>query len=77
MISRLRALWNNVFRRNQLDHDLDEELRAYLELVVAEKVRSGIPPDQAWRDARREMGGVDQVRQGVRDIRAGVLASGI
>ena len=73
MISRLRALWNNVFRRNQLEHDLDEELHAYLALVAAEKARSGISPEQAWRDARREMGGVDQVRQNVRDIRAGVL----
>jgi predicted permease len=73
MISRLRALWNNVFRRNQLEHYLDEELHAYLALVAAEKARSGISPEQAWRDARREMGGVDQVRQNVRDIRAGVL----
>jgi len=37
MIRRLRALWNNFFRRNQLDDDLDEELTAYAELVSAEK----------------------------------------
>ncbi len=41
VISRLRALWNNVFRRKQLDRDLDEELQAYVELVSAEKVQSG------------------------------------
>jgi ABC-type lipoprotein release transport system permease subunit len=33
VISRLRGLWNNMFRRNQLDRDLDEELRAYAELI--------------------------------------------
>lgn len=73
MINRLRAHWNNVFRRDQLNHDLDEELHAYVELVSAEKVRSGMSPGEAYRDTRREMGGVDQVRQRVRDIRAGTL----
>ena len=71
MISRLRALWNNVFRRKQLDRDFDEELQAYLELVSAEKMRAGAAPEEAYRDARRETGGVDQVTQRVRDIRAG------
>jgi predicted permease len=72
MISRLRALWNYVFRKSQLDEDLDEELSVYAELVAAEKVRSGASPDEAWSDTRREMGGVEQVRQSVRDIRVGV-----
>ena len=73
MISRLRGLWNNVFRRNQLDRDLDEELRAYAELVSAEKIRAGLSPEEAYRDTRREMGGDEQIRQSVRDIRAGAL----
>ena len=72
MISRLRALWNNMFRRKQLDRDLDEELQAYVELVSAEKVQSGVDPEKAHRDARREMGGAHQVIQNVRDVRAGV-----
>ncbi len=72
MISRLRALWNNVFRKSQLDEELDEELSVYAELVAAEKVRSGVAPDEAQRDARREMGGVEQIRQSVRDIRVGI-----
>ena len=72
MISRLRALWNNLFCRSQLDEDLDEELSAYAELVAAEKVRSGVSPDEARRDVRRDMGGVEQIRQNVRDIRVGV-----
>ena len=72
MISRLRALWNNVFRRKQLDSDLDEELQAYVELVSAERMQTGVDPEVARRDARQEMGGVQQVIQGVRDVRAGV-----
>ena len=71
MISRLRALWNNVFRRRQLDRDLDEELEAYVELLTAEKLEAGMPPEEAHSHARRQTGGRDQVVQGVRDIRAG------
>ena len=72
MISRLRSLWNTLFRRDQLDQDLEEELSAYAELLAAEKARSGVSPDDARRDTCREMGGVEQVRQSVRDIRVGV-----
>jgi len=72
VISRLRALWNNVFRRKLLDRDLDEELQAYLELVSAEKMREGVSPEEAYRDARRDTGGVEHVIQSVRDVRAGV-----
>jgi predicted permease len=72
VISRLRALWNNVFRRKQLDRELDEELQAYLELASAEKMREGVSPEEAYRDARRDTGGVAQVKESVRDVRAGV-----
>jgi len=72
VISRLRALWNNVFRRKQLDSDFDEELQAYVELVSAERVQAGVDSEEAHRDVRREMGGVQQVIQNVRDVRAGV-----
>jgi predicted permease len=72
VISRLRALWNNVFRRKQLDRDLDEELQAYVELLSAEKVQTGVDPEEAHRYARRQTGGIDQVVQSVRDVRVGV-----
>jgi predicted permease len=77
VISRLRALWNNVFRREVLDRDLDEELQAYLELALAEKLREGASPEEAYRDARRDLGGVEQVKESVRDIRVGVWLDGL
>ena len=72
MISRLRAFWNNVFRRKQFDRDLDEELEAYEELVAAEKLRAGMDSEEAHDYARRQTGGIDQVVQNVRDVRTGV-----
>jgi hypothetical protein len=71
MISLLRALWNYVFRRKQLDRDLDEELEAYVELVAAEKLRAGMDPEEAYDYARRQTGGAGQVVQNVRDVRTG------
>ena len=72
MISWLRALWNNLFRRKKLDRELDEELHAYVELVSAEKMRDGMSPEEAYREVRRDAGGVEQVKESVRDVRAGV-----
>jgi hypothetical protein len=73
VITRFRALWTSIFRQKQLDRDLDEELDAYVELVSAEKMKAGISPEQAFLAARREIGGAEQIKQSVRDIRAGAL----
>ena len=73
MISRLCALWKNLFRSNQIENDLEEEIRAYEVLLSEEKMRAGMAAEEAQREARREMGGADQIKQRVRDIRAGAL----
>lgn len=77
MVSRLRALWNNLFGKRVLDRDLDDELEAYFELVTAEKIREGLSPEEAYRNTRRQTGGVERVRQGVRDVRAGAMLDGL
>ena len=38
-----------LFRRNELERDLDEELRSVLELLTEEKVRGGCSREQARR----------------------------
>ena len=72
MLNHLRAFWRNILKREVANADLDEEVRGYLEMTAAEKVRCGMAPEEALREARRELGGVEQVKQGVRDTRAGV-----
>jgi predicted permease len=72
VLIRLRSLWNNIFRRRQLDHELVEDLQSYVEILSAEKVREGMTPEEAHRDARKETGGIDAVKQSVRDVRIGV-----
>ncbi|NIM50647.1 MAG: FtsX-like permease family protein [Gemmatimonadales bacterium] len=67
IISTLRSL----FRKEELDRDLDEELRSYLDLLAEEKIRAGMNPEQARREARLELGGVEQVKEKVRERRLG------
>src|SRR5690349_16315114 len=57
--ARLRGL----FRRQQLERDLDSELRAHLELLTEENLRKGMTPEEALRAARREFGGVEQTKE--------------
>jgi predicted permease len=70
-ISELRAAMRNLFRRGRIEQTLDDELHAYVELLAAEKVREGMPRADARRAALIESGGVEQVKEDVRDARAG------
>ena len=61
-----------MFRRRRLDGELDEELRAHLEMAAEEYRRRGLSEAEAWQRALRDFGGVTQVRETVRE-REGVL----
>jgi hypothetical protein len=54
------------FRRRQLDADLDEELRAHIELAIEEHRAHGMTEQQARTAALRAFGGVTQVRESYR-----------
>jgi predicted permease len=73
LIARGRSLWRNVFARPEVERELDEELRTYVELLTEEKVRAGMPAAQARRAALIELGGMDNVKEEVRDVRTGAL----
>lgn len=70
-MARFVSLWRNLVHRNRVDRDLDEELRAAFELLVDEKVRSGMHPDHARRAARLELGNLESLKGEVREARAG------
>src|SRR5919198_5704341 len=67
----LSSLWGNLSHRARLDEELDEELRAYVELLTEEKVGQGLGAEEARRAALVEVGGVEQVKERVREARAG------
>ena len=64
--------WDHLTRRGRaLDADLDDELRAHLQLLIDEKFSAGMSLDEAKRLASLEMGGATQVAEAVRDARRG------
>lgn len=71
MVRQFKAFLTNIFRKRRVDQDLDEELHSYLDLVSHEKVRNGRTPEEAAREARNELGGVELVKESVRDVRIG------
>lgn len=64
--------FQRLFSRQQLECDLDKELRFHFETLVADKIRSGISEEEARRLARLEFGGIDQVKEGCRQSRGTV-----
>src|SRR5260370_7978946 len=64
--SRLRGL----FRKRELDGDLDAEFRAHLEMLAGENVRKGMTPEEALHAARREFGGLEQAKELYREQRS-------
>ena len=65
--------WRNLGRRASVESDLDAELRAYVDLSAGQKMKSGMSPSEARRAALIESDGIEQVKERVRDVRAGNL----
>jgi len=53
---------SSLFHRDRMERDVDDELRGFVEESTADKVRRGIPAEQAARAARVEMGSPNSVK---------------
>jgi putative ABC transport system permease protein len=72
MIDRLLQFFHrvtSVFRREKLDHELDAELAAHLELATEENLQRGMSPGEARRQAFIRFGGKQQAIEEHRDAR--------
>jgi predicted permease len=54
-----------------VESDLDEELRSHLDMLTEENIRAGMPPQEARRAARIEVGGIDRLKEQVHEVQAG------
>jgi predicted permease len=68
---RIRSLWNTVAHKERLDRELDDELRAAVETLTARYQAEGLDPRAARLAAARQLGGVERVRDEVRERRIG------
>src|SRR5215475_9589336 len=62
---RLRSL----FRRRQVEQELDEELRYHIERQIEEHISKGMTEEEARYAALRAMGGVERRKEECRDMR--------
>lgn len=71
MPGRILSFFRNLFRRRAVEQALDDELRSSLDALTEEKMKQGLSPSVARREALLEIGGIEQVKEGVRAVRAG------
>ena len=55
-----------LFRKERVDRELDEELRAYVEMAVEDKMKQGVSRGEAARAVRLERGSLDGAKETVR-----------
>ncbi len=58
-----------LFRKRNLDRELDAEVRAHLELAERDAIAAGLTPEEARLAARRSFGGIEQMKEDHRDRR--------
>jgi predicted permease len=61
--------WHRLWRRRQLEEQLDKELRFHIEQHVSDLVARGYDLREARRQARLSLGGPEQVKEECRDAR--------
>ncbi|MBO0858932.1 MAG: ABC transporter permease [Chloracidobacterium sp.] len=59
----------SIFRRSQVEQELDEELRYHIERQIEELIAKGMTPGEARYAALRALGGVEQRKEECRDMR--------
>jgi putative ABC transport system permease protein len=64
-LKRLAGTWD----RDRRDAELAVELESHVQMHIEEKIRAGMSPDQAQRDALMRLGGIEQTKQAYRDQR--------
>ncbi len=71
VMHRLASVLRWILNRGRAERILDDELRSFVEMSAAEKMRDGASPIEARRLAILELGGIEQVKERVRADRHG------
>jgi predicted permease len=71
LLHRLRALLRNLVRSGARERELDDELRTYVEMDAESREAQGLDAAAARRAAAIEIGGIEGLKERVRDARAG------
>src|SRR5215469_6015873 len=66
LLRKLRSGLRSLFRKEQVDRELDEELRAYQEMAAEQKINDGMSRREALRAVRLERGNLEVTKEIVR-----------
>ena len=66
MLRNITSGLRSLFRKEQVDQELDEELRAYQEMAADEKMKDGMSRREALRAVRLERGSLEVTKEVVR-----------
>jgi putative ABC transport system permease protein len=66
-----RSFLRNLFSTRRVEVDLDQEVHSHLEMLTEEYIHAGLPLKEAQRAARIELGGIEQLKEQVREERIG------
>ena len=72
LLARIRSAFRNLLRKSEAEARLDAEVRSYADHLTDENIATGMAPTDARRVALAHTGGLEQVKQSVRDRRAGI-----
>ncbi len=61
--------WRRLWKRDELEDQLDRELRFHFDSRVADNLRAGMTETEARRRTRLELGGLEVVKEECRDVR--------
>jgi predicted permease len=75
MFQRLISRARGFVRRRRSERELDAELRFHLEMEMQANIGAGMSPEEARRVALRDLGGMTQTREAVRDVRSNFMES--
>jgi predicted permease len=71
LLMKARSFLRNLLLSRRVDRDLDQEVRSHLDMLVEENLGAGMPKNEAWRAARIALGGIEQVKEQVREKQIG------
>jgi putative ABC transport system permease protein len=77
LFSKTRSLLRNFFLRRSVEEDLEREVRSHLDMLADENASAGMDRKEAERAARIELGGIEQVKEQVREQRIGRWLSSV
>src|SRR6266567_1867947 len=71
-MSSIHKLWARIralFQKRKLDTEMDEEIRAHIEMRTRENIKAGVPPDHARYAALRQCGWTESIKETCREQR--------